>query len=148
MKKTILLATVFLSALYISCSKDDDGGNADPVVGKWQQTEISGSGTSEITTCQKKETIEFRNDGRLILTVYEASETNIENCENVITTEYKWLQEATNTYDIIENSGATNEKTFRVSIFVIKGVLTLRSNDIFIEEGANIDQISKKYKQI
>lgn len=77
MKKVILVATVFLSALSItSCSKDDDAGGQDPIIAKWfnfSEAEIVDGvvGTfTEVSACKKKGSIEFKADGTYVSTPY------------------------------------------------------------------------------
>ena len=132
---------MIMSIFFISCS-DDDSGFADPVIGKWQLQELNSS--TELTNCQAKETLEFRADGKLIITQYEST-TSVanENCDKVVVAEYAWSQKATNTYDIVEGS-----KTYTLFIAASRERLELRSNDLFIEEGQDITQVSKKYRPI
>ena len=142
MKKTIILTSLFIASIFIACSDDD--GNIDPVVGKWQQIEIQNQ-ESEITTCQELETLEFKNDGTLILTEFLASETNIENCEGPVTTNFEWSEDGdTNAFDIIETSTGS---AYRITIFIIDGELTIQSNDLFREEGVTTT-IIKVYRSI
>ena len=75
MKKIILVATVFLSALSIACNKDDDGGNdtTDPIVGTWKYTQylVDGKEKEPLTDCEKKSTYVFNADGKAEDNYYE-----------------------------------------------------------------------------
>jgi hypothetical protein len=67
MKKAILTATVFLSALTFSCSSDDDANDTtDPIVGTWKYTQslVDGKEEEPLTACDKKSTYIFTVDGK------------------------------------------------------------------------------------
>lgn len=67
MKKAILVAALFLSALSISCNKDDDTSN-DVVLGKWKLEQTFTNDQSEnISDCKKRTTMEFHDSGTLII---------------------------------------------------------------------------------
>ncbi len=140
MKKAILVVTMLTSSIFISCSSDDD--NADPVVGKWQQIEISDG--SDATACIFEETLEFTSDGRLVRTEFQSTSANeTDNCDQETTTTFEWSFVATNTYEIRSGANITT-----VAIFVIDGRLTLRTSEIFIPENSEFSQITKTYKGI
>jgi major membrane immunogen (membrane-anchored lipoprotein) len=67
MKKIILVATVFLSALFISCGSDDDGGSGitqDLIIGKWKLEQTFTDNVSDnISNCEKESIIEYKADG-------------------------------------------------------------------------------------
>ncbi|WP_271785276.1 lipocalin family protein [Aquimarina algiphila] len=76
MKKVILVATVFLSALSISCSSDDDAAGQDPIIAKWfsfSEADIVDGvvGTAvEDSACEKRGSLEFKADGTYVSTPY------------------------------------------------------------------------------
>lgn len=145
MKKIILVATVFLSALSISCSKDDDG-NADPVVGKWQFVQLKGGGdTLEIASCQKKDILEFLSDGTLKIVEHESTTPNdTESCDKITEFSHKWRTNGTNDYSLIDSKN--NETEVSAAIFVIKNVLTIRTT-FFNDDNTN-GSTSREYKKL
>ena len=140
MKKTVLAITMIAGIFFASCSSDD--GDQDPVVGKWQQTEISDG--LDVTACVFNETLEFTSDGKLTLTQFESTSNNdTDNCDRATTTNYNWSVEATGTYKINQST-----QTYTVTIFVINNELELTTSEIFIPEGAEVSQIKKTYKRV
>ncbi|WP_103867294.1 lipocalin family protein [Aquimarina sp. I32.4] len=74
MKKVILVATVFLSVLVISCSSDDDANDTtDPVVGTWKYAQflVDGKEETPLTDCEKKSSFVFSVDGKVEDNFYE-----------------------------------------------------------------------------
>ncbi|WP_103867295.1 lipocalin family protein [Aquimarina sp. I32.4] len=146
MKKTILVATLFLSALSISCSKDDDDSNADPVVGTWQFVQLTASGDEiGITSCQKKDVLEFSSDGTLKMIEHKSTAVNdTENCDKKTETIHKWRVNSTNNYTLIDSSN--NKTEVSAAIFVINNVLTIRT-EFFNDDNTN-GSTSREYKKI
>ncbi len=112
MKKVILVATVFLSALSISCSSDDDNGGQeqeqDPIIAKWfsfSEAEIVNGvvGTAvEDSDCEKKGTLEFKADGTYVSTPYieDQGECIVDGITNGT-----WKNEGDGKYRFIFDSG-------------------------------------------
>jgi len=141
MKKLILTVTAMASLCFASCGSDDSD-NQDPVVGKWQQIAITDG--LDVTACVFNETLEFTNDGKLVLTQFESSTPNdTDNCDMATTINYEWSTSATNTYDITLGS-----KTYGVFISTSGGELKIRTSELFVPENVESSQITKTYKPI
>lgn len=67
MKK--LLVLLFVGLLTISCSSNDDETfSNDPIIGSWRLTSIIKDGTDLATTCDKRQTATFDEEGKVSIT--------------------------------------------------------------------------------
>ncbi len=134
MKKAILVATAFLTALTFSCSSDDDGNN-DIVLGKWKLEQTYTNDVSEnISDCVKKSTMVFHDSGSLVIQPYDMVQQGSENiCDSQGTQSGFWKNLGKeNKYEFTIGHGDNAEKG-TVTIVVEGNRLTKSST--FIEEG-------------
>lgn len=83
MKK--FLATILFLFAILSCSNDENTGNAnDPILGKWF---LFSSNALEASDCEKRSFIEFKLDGTTVSETYQEINSN---CTNTISGNDKW----------------------------------------------------------
>ena len=75
MKNIYNLVAILCVFMITSCGSDDnDNAQADHLVGKWTLSQSIFNGEQEpLTECDKKETFDFSNDNRLIITTYSGA---------------------------------------------------------------------------
>ena len=107
MKKAILLTALIISVLCVSCGNDDDGGNTDVIIGRWQLEQTFTNGDSnEISDCEKQQDIEFLMSSNFISAVYELQEENGEStCIRPGDVSGSWKNEGDNQYKLNTESG-------------------------------------------
>ncbi len=145
MKKIYLrLVILFLFIIsLVSCSKDSE---YEPVYGKWQLESIKPDAIM-LTDCDKKEIIEFSKDGKLTRTVFKSSSSDEnENCDEISTTTYRWINIQTGHYTFTQNPDTDNEIDFRAEIFVMDNKFQIRSE--FFENNHPTLSTYRFYKKI
>ncbi len=67
-KTMILTVLIAASALLTSCSKNDNGGEKNTIIGKWQLEQRFENGVEEPLSedCEKNSTMEFKTDNTFI----------------------------------------------------------------------------------
>ncbi len=114
MKKAILLTTVILSTLFISCGSDDDGGPQDPIVGKWQiEARFDGDTEVNISDCEKQDTFDIKADGTY------TSVDNLEPNSGTACTEIQvsgtWENKGNDIYNFTVEGNTTGGNDFNIT---------------------------------
>ncbi len=127
MKKLFLL---FILSISIFACKSEKGTDLDPIIGKWQLFQSLENGIDVSGTCEKRTTIEFKEDGSILVNGYEIDENN--NCSN-----------------FIENSDWTKHS----GTYIIEGeennIVFENNNNTFYIEDSEIDQsVTYTYKTV
>jgi len=122
MKKVILLVTVLLSTISISCGNDDDTLQ-DPIIGKWKIDSFFDNDTFiTLSECEKQSIIEHNSDGTFTTTTFFVNEGG---CEEIITTG-NWENKGNDIYLITLDE--ENLEGFDVNITFPNDELTIISN--------------------
>ncbi|WP_108867396.1 lipocalin family protein [Aquimarina aquimarini] len=118
MKKVILVATVFLSALSISCSSDDDSAGQDPLIGEWNLIAradiVDGKPVADDLGCELKEPLTFKADGTFSSIDFDQDQDG--NCFEERTINGTWKNLESGKYSIDKE---TIEIIFEGNTFII-----------------------------
>lgn len=81
MKKSILVATLLASVMFISCSSDDDSPAQNPLIGTWQLTaEYEDDVLLQTSDCRKNNTVTFEVDKTYGFVPHGSSSANPDDC--------------------------------------------------------------------
>jgi|SRR5690606_208466 len=138
MKKNFLLfvSTLFLSAGFVSCSSDDDGGSSASIVGKWEfykTTEyVNGQAIDEEmwdNLCpSKKDYVKLESDGEFMLVYHD------EDCE---------AESEVGTYTV---SGNTLEIDYGFGGVYTSKIVSITGSKLIIEDEEEWGGVTYKYR--
>jgi hypothetical protein len=115
MKKLILFLSV-LVLVVTSCSRNDDSGSQDSIIGTWTHHKLFINGVEEsLTSCEMQETFTFSGNGTVSYKYYEVIQGN---CELEESTSGSWTNEGNSIYKLtIEGESSSQELTFENNTF-------------------------------
>ena len=125
MKKLVLLF-VAAAFTFTSCGNDDDSGDQDKIVGKWNLHKIFENGVEdeELTDCDRQETLTFNEDGTFENKFYEQEEVG-DPCLLNETDSGTWTNDGNSEYILNSAFGSfTVDITFEGNTFYFEDAYT------------------------